>query len=242
MGKYDSIEGIAKRTMVLFFLVDTSGSMMGQKIGAVNTSIKEVIPEIREIAEDSADANIKIAVLTFSNGAQWLYSETIDAKDFKWNDINPGGMTDMGQAFKMLNEKLTRNGGFMTDAAGSYAPAIFLMSDGQATDDYYKGLDALKQNNWFKAAIKAAVAIGDDADKNVLTEFAGNPECVLTVHTPEALRRVIRFVSVTASKIGSRSSNAPVDGEAQTKQDDFAQQITDFQATEMDFDSDSDNW
>ena len=241
MGRYDNIEGISKRTMVLFFLIDTSGSMSGQKIGAVNTAVKEVIPEIREIAEDSADANIKIAVLTFSNGAKWLFSETIDAKDFKWSDLNPGGMTDMGQAFKMLNEKLSRTGGFMTDAAGSYAPAIFLMSDGQPTDDYVSGLNLLKQNSWFKAAIKAAVAIGEDADQNMLADFAGNSECVLTVHTPEALRRVIRFVSVTASKIGSRSSNTPVDGHTQTKQDDFAQQITDFQASE-DFDSDSENW
>lgn len=228
MGKYDNVEGISKRTMVLFFIIDKSASMSGSKIGAVNVAVREVIPEIRQIAEDSADANIKIAVLTFSNGAEWMYQSAIDAKDFTWSDINVNGMTDMGQAFKQLNEKLSRNGGFMTDAAGSYAPALFLMSDGQPTDDYQKALADLKSNNWFKASLKAAIAIGDDADKSMLAEFTGNPESVLTSHTPESLKKLIRFVSVTASKIGSKSSNAPVDGQDKTKQDDFNKQIVDF--------------
>lgn len=240
MGKYDNVEGISKRTMVLFFLIDKSYSMNGSKIGAVNVAVREVIPEIRQIAEDSADANIKIAVLTFSNGAEWMYQSAIDAKDFKWSNINVDGMTDMGHAFKQLNEKLSRNSGFMTDAAGSYAPAIFLMSDGQPTDEYQKSLTDLKSNNWFKASLKAAVAIGDDADKKMLAEFTGNMESVLTVHTPESLKRLIRFVSVTASKVGSKSSNAPVDGQDKTKQDDFNKQIIDFNDDLID--SQYDDW
>ena len=49
MALTDTIE-IPRRTMVLFFIVDTSGSMEGKKIGAVNTAIREVIPEIRDIS------------------------------------------------------------------------------------------------------------------------------------------------------------------------------------------------
>jgi uncharacterized protein YegL len=228
MGKYDNVQGISKRTMTLFFIIDKSYSMAGSKIGAVNVAVREVVPEIQQIAEDSADANIKIAVLTFSTGAEWMYQSAIDSKDFKWTDLNVDGMTDMGYAFKMLNEKLSRQGGFMTESAGSYAPAIFLMSDGQPSDEYQKELNELKKNNWFKTSLKAAVAIGDDADKDMLAEFTGNMESVLTVHTPEALKKLIRFVSVTASKIGSKSSNAPVDGQEKTKQDDFNNQIVDF--------------
>lgn len=240
MGKYDNVEGISKRTMVLFFLIDKSLSMSGSKIGAVNMAIREVIPEIKQIADDSADANIKIAILTFSNGAEWLYQSAIDIKDFNWSDINVVGMTDMGSAFKELNEKLSRTSGFMSDTAGSYAPAIFLMSDGQPTDEYSRSLIDLKSNNWFKAAIKAAIAIGDDADKDMLVEFTGNAESVLTAHTPEVLKKLIRFVSVTASKIGSKSSNAPVDGQDKTKQDDFNKQIVDFNDDLVD--SMNDDW
>ena len=35
--------------MVLFFIIDQSGSMEGSKIGSLNTAMEEVIPEIPEV-------------------------------------------------------------------------------------------------------------------------------------------------------------------------------------------------
>ena len=237
MGKYDNVEGIARRTMILFFLIDTSNSMAGSKIGEVNDAIEGVLPEIKEISESNADALIKIACLTFSTGVKWMYPNPIDVKDFKWSFVNAGGMTEMGKAFEVLNEKLSRNE-FMAEVAGSYAPAIFLLSDGAPTDEYRDEIDILKKNNWFKYALKAAVAIGDDADKEMLAEFTGDDELVLTAHNPTALKKVIRFVSVTASKIGSKSSlSAQTDN---AKQEDFAEQIVEFNSDLID--SQNDNW
>lgn len=214
---FESTEGIAKRTMVLFFLVDTSGSMAGKKIGAVNDAIFNVLPEIRTISDDNADAEIKIAALTFSNGARWLYDEPKSAADFSWPYVDADGMTDLGQAYKMLSEKLSRSG-FMNDVEGSYAPAIFLMTDGEPTDEYKKELEKLQANKWFQVAIKVAVAIGEEDDVNgeVLKEFTGTPEAVLRAHTPEALAKMIRLVSVTASKIGSQSSTVGQESRQET--------------------------
>ena len=96
----------------------------------------------------------------------------------------------------------------MKAASGSFAPAIILLSDGAPTDDFESGLATLKQNNWFKAAIKVAIAIGDDADKDVLTQFTGTNEAVFTVHNIDALKQIIRVVAVTSSQIGSKSSTA----------------------------------
>ncbi len=95
----------------------------------------------------------------------------------------------------------------MSDATGSFAPVIFLMSDGEPTDDYRHGLEKLKQNNWFKKALKVAIAIGEDANEDVLAEFTGTTEAVITVHNPEALKRWIKFVSVRSSEVASNSSN-----------------------------------
>lgn len=219
---FESTEGIAKRTMVLFFLVDTSGSMSGKKIGAVNDAIFNVLPEIRTISEDNADAEIKVAALTFSNGAKWVYDEPKPADEFDWPFVDGDGMTDLGEAYRMLNEKLSRNA-YMNDVEGSYAPAVFLMTDGEPTDDYEKELEKLKQNKWFHVAIKVAVAIGEEEDVNdeVLTEFTGTPEAVLRAHTPEALAKMIRLVSVTASKIGSQSSTV---GQG-SRQETFTQEL-----------------
>ena len=96
----------------------------------------------------------------------------------------------------------------MKSVSGSFAPAIILLSDGAPTDDFESGLATLKQNNWFKAAIKVAIAIGEDADKDVLTKFTGTNEAVFTVHNIDALKQIIRVVAVTSSQIGSKSSTA----------------------------------
>ena len=129
---------------------------------------------------------------------------------------------------------------FMGDVAGSFAPAIFLLSDGEPTDEYASSLAKLKENNWFKKAIKVAVAIGEDANRDVLAEFTGNKEAVLTVHTPEALTKMIRFVSVTASQIGSKSSGVGKGGvdEAANKQDEMIDKISEVKAAEPDDDGD----
>lgn len=223
---YDDVVEVARRTMVLFFVVDTSGSMEGTKIGTLNQAIEDVIPEIREISENNADAEIKIAVLEFSQGVKWITPSPVPSEGFEWNYLQAIGSTDFGAACEALNKKLSRNA-FMSDVTGSYAPAIFLLSDGAPTDSYTKPLNELWDNNWFKKAIKVAIAIGDDAKKDVLAEFTGTPETVLNVHSPELLKKMIRFVSVTSSQIGSQSSavgGGEID-EIKSKQEAFTEQV-----------------
>ncbi len=201
------IEGVPRRTMTLFFLIDKSSSMQGSKIDAVNDAVREVLPIIDEISVTNPDAEIKVASLEFSNGVNWLYDEPRPTTDFTWLDVQASGCTALGRACSELNSKLSRNG-FMKSASGSYAPAIILLSDGAPTDNFQSGLAELKNNNWFKSAIKVAIAIGDDADQNVLAEFTGTPEAVFTAHNVNALKNLIRIVAITSSQIGSQSSSA----------------------------------
>jgi len=72
---------IARKTMVLFFLVDTSGSMSGEKIGSLNDAIRETVPDLKDLSSDNADA--KIAALSFDSSVKWLYSEPIDSENFQ---------------------------------------------------------------------------------------------------------------------------------------------------------------
>lgn len=247
MGIYDEVVEVPRRTMILFFLVDTSGSMSGSKIGTVNTAVENVLPELKERSESNADAQVKIAVMEFSTGIKWMYDSPINAEDFRWNYLEPGGLTSFGEACEELNNKLSRKA-FMSDASGSFAPAIFLMSDGEPTDNYQKSLDKLKQNNWFKKAIKVALAIGDDANQLVLKEFTGNSEAVLTAHSPEVLMKMIQFVSVRSSEIGSRSANietdvnANSDTEESSKQRAMIEEIQTASAEESWDDFDDDEW
>ena len=220
MSLLDEVESVPRRTMTLFFLIDTSGSMVGSKIGAVNDAVVNVLPMLNEISDTNPDAEIMVAALEFSNGTSWLYDEPKPAADFIWQDVKASGLTCLGEACCQLNAKLSRSG-FMKSASGSFAPAIILLSDGAPTDDFNGGLDKLKANNWFKAAIKIAIAIGDDPDMDVLSRFTGTSEAVFTVHNIDALKQIIRIVAVTSSQIGSKSSSA---GDT-TKQEQVVEQV-----------------
>jgi uncharacterized protein YegL len=196
---------IPRRTMTLFFILDTSGSMHGNKIGALNQAISEVMPMLDDISANNADAEINIAALQFSSGCEWIYDQPKPADQFRWIDREAGGLTDLGAAYTELTKKLSRDA-FMKAANGSFAPVLLLLSDGEPTDDYQSALEKLRQNRWFKSAIKIAIAIGSDANKEVLKEFTGNIEAVIEVRNIEALKKIIRTVSITASQIGSQSS------------------------------------
>lgn len=207
MSLLDEAVSVPRRTMTLFFLIDTSGSMSGNKIGAVNDAIVNVLPMLEDISSSNPDAEIKVAALEFSNGTKWLYNEPKSVEDFKWIDVQAGGLTSLGEACLELNGKLSRSG-YMKSASGSYAPAIILLSDGGPTDNFDGGLQTLQGNNWFKNSIRIAIAIGDDADLNVLSRFTGNSEAVIKVQNIDALKQIIRIVAVTSSQIGSKSSSA----------------------------------
>lgn len=228
---------IARRTMTLFFIVDTSGSMAGAKIGSVNDAIRETIPDLQELSDNNPDAAIKIATLQFDTDARWLYPQPIDSADFRWNDLQVGGLTSLGLALNTLNEKLSKSQ-FLQEAAGSFAPVIILLSDGAPTDHYKDGLDNIKKNNWFKHAIKIAIAIGNDADKNVLAEFTGNNEAVIEVHNRSALKAIIRFVSVTSSQVSSQSSSV----DDTSKQDKVISQVKGYVDTQNIDDTDLDEF
>ena len=240
-GMYDNVEGIIRRQMVLFFLVDTSGSMEGIKIGAVNTAIREVIPELKDIG--GADIDLKIAVLEFSIGCRWQNPKgPVAVNDFLWTNLGAAGGTDMGAAFRELNDKLSRKS-FLKAPSASVAPVLLLLSDGQPGDDYKSGLELLKNNNWYKNAVKVAIAIGSDADQDVLAEFTGTSETVIAAYTPEVLRKMIRTVSVTSAQIGSRSQPLQ-DGKIVIRQDTMAQEIKNMVQADPDYDSEDgiDGW
>lgn len=222
MGLLDN-ESIPRRKMTLFFMIDTSGSMVGSKIGTVNDAIENVLPMVGEISDENPDAEINVAALEFSTGTHWLYDEPKNAKEFIWQPAEAEGLTSLGEACEELNKKMSRNGGFMDSPSGCFAPAVILLSDGGPTDNFEAGLKSLQANSWFKNAIKIAIAIGDDADKDVLKQFTSSLEAVITVHNIEALKKMIRIIAITSSKIGSKSSSAT----GATKQEQVVKEVTD---------------
>ncbi len=212
--KRDLGEVMPRRVMTLFLLVDTSGSMtVNGNIGKVNSAIEEMIPLLQEVSDKNADAEIKIAVLSFSSGCRWVthdISGNVGAESletFFWNDLEAGGLTDMGMAFTELESKLSRRS-FLASSTGAYAPVIILLSDGQPTDNWQQGIEKLKKNNWYRCATKIAISV-DNGDSKVLTAFTGTTESVLQVNSGrDDLKNLLCRLAVVSSTMQSRSVTA----------------------------------
>ena len=228
-----SATSVSKKSLVIFFLIDTSGSMRGTKMGELNTVMEELIPEIRRVGE--ADTEVKLAVLTFSTNVSWMYSTPVNIEEFEWTRLRADGVTSMGAAFKELALRMSRNG-FLNSPSLSFAPVIFLMTDGYPSDDYKEGLKALEANSWYKFGLKAAIGIGNEANDDMLAEFTGTKDTVVHAYSGGQLAQMIKIVAVTASQIGSKSmtlsdeSNKEIDDEDvyAAKQKLLGQQIQEY--------------
>ena len=193
---------LATRPIHFFWVVDCSGSMYGEKIGIVNNTIQECIPEMRNSADNNPNAQLLIRALQFSSGASWITTSPVPIETYSWEDMEANGLTELGKAFDLLAAQLS----IPPMPERALPPVIVLLSDGQPTDDYKKSLDKLKSMPWFRKAVKIAISIGQDADDDVLIEFTGNKELVLQANNATALAKMIKWASTTASMVSAPSS------------------------------------
>lgn len=200
---YLDVMAPAKKSMTIFFLIDVSGSMKGTRIGSLNSTMEELLPSLIGVGEASTD--VKIAIMKFSTNVEWVTKEPVRIEEYQyWNRLEAEGLTFMGDAFLELSSKLSRSG-FLNSPSLSYAPVIFLLSDGSPNDDWKKGLETLRQNRWFQYGLKIALGIGSEVDMDVLREFTGNDELAVQAKNADQLRELIKLMAVTSSQIGSRS-------------------------------------
>ena len=194
---------LKKRAMVVFFIIDISGSMKGNRIQAVNDAIRNLIPELKKREASNTNAEIRVAILEFSSNANWRTPAPVPVSSFNYDEITyVGGGTNFSKAFSELNKKLSRNE-FLRSSAGSYTPLIILMTDGKPSDIalYKEELIKLKKNSWFQYATKAGIAIEEGAlspeCRKVLLEFTGNESMVLLASNTNVLAKQIQLVTLT---------------------------------------------
>jgi len=165
-----TVQPIRCGVLPIFFVIDTSGCAYAYEKNAISMEIEE----IRDLSKDEM-YEIKIAILEFSSSTRWITNGLIEFEKFNW--YNYDSPADFGAACKALNDKLSRTA-FMQDTH-SFAPIIILTSQGIPNDDWKRPLIELRNNEWFAKAIKVAVAIGEDANIDLLAEFTGSKDAVI---------------------------------------------------------------
>jgi len=193
----DPLGPAPQKTLHFIWIADCSGSMHGKKIEQLNMSIREAIPPTREECLKNPFSKMLVRAIKFSNGAQWHVGKPIPIENFDWKPLTAGGRTDLGKAFRELKKELT------VEKLGkrNLPPVLVLLSDGNPTDDWDIALQDFNDSDWGKTGrtVRAAIAVGRDANKEVLAKFTGNIEMVFEVNGAQQLKDVILWASVVLS-------------------------------------------
>lgn len=202
----DPLGSVSRSKLHFFWIADCSGSMAAQgKMEALNNAIQECIPATKEAAENNPFADMVVRAIAFSNGARWHISEETPVDSFTWKDLSPGGVTDLGAAIQLLSKEL------VPEKMGRRAlpPVLVLLSDGAPTDQWESELEAFNKTGWGRPGrtVRIGVAIGQDANKDVLAKFTGNEETVFEANNAQRLADLIKWASVTLSKYASSGAS-----------------------------------
>jgi uncharacterized protein YegL len=163
---------LTRRPLHFIYLCDCSGSMRANgKMQALNQAIRQSLPEMLQVGLQNPGAQILVRVLSFADRAQWHLGTPTPVEQVlpQWRDLQAGGLTAMGEALRQLASVLRTPP--MEQRA--LPPVLVLISDGAPTDDYNAGLRTLLAEPWAAKAVRLAIAIGHDADLDVLQQFIG---------------------------------------------------------------------
>ncbi len=198
----------SRRPLHLFWIVDGSGSMRADgRIQELNFAVREAMPELRRAASENPSVDLLVRAVAFATGASWHVPDPTPVEEFAWPDLRAGGVSDLGAALALVATELRVPP--MPERA--LPPVIVLISDGRPTDDWETGLSALAGTPWGARAVRTAVAIGDDADLEILQRFSGRSDLrPLRASTIESLTSQIRWASTVALGIAVAGEAAGV--------------------------------
>lgn len=193
------------RALHVVFVVDCSGSMAGERIGSLNYAVRLAVPAMQQAAADHPEVAVLVRVLRFGDLVDWRVAEPVPVRDFVWRDAEAGGETSMGAAFRALVAAFEPPG---EGGDRMLPPVIVLLSDGYATDDAKAGLDVLLASDLGGRAIRIPIAIGQDADLDLLQDFIGDP-VLKPLRASNAEMLVSRVAWAASVPLAEASRDAP---------------------------------
>lgn len=202
------------RPLPVILLADVSGSMgTDGKIQALNLAIREMIKSFQD--ESDLRAEIHVSVITFGGQAR-IHIPLGPAREVSWSDLDASGGTPLGTAFDLTREILDNR---TLIPSRSYRPTIVLVSDGQPTPPGSEAepLRNLLASERGEKAFRMALAIGADADHEVLKAFLANPSS--KVYQADEARQVRQFFQLVTMSVSSRSRSANPNSEPELHDD-----------------------
>ncbi len=181
MRNYSDIESLPKREQFVFFIIDTSGGMYGERISAINAAMKAALQTLEDIQANDPATVYKIAVMEFNSVALWLTLYPIPVCDIEWSPLSAGGCTDWSKPLAELNSKLSRREFFNSTLAPLTPVIIWITDDAGAADCRWEcALKGLSNNRWYQASVKCVFSILVEQSP-FLAELVGDEQSIIPV-------------------------------------------------------------
>lgn len=171
----------------LIFVLDTSGSMFGDRICQINNAMQR----IKSSLSPKKDSLLTIDILQFDTHARW---KTLDELP-----LQSSGITNWGEALMALRA-------YGNNISQNCSCAIVFTTDGDSTDLYGDTLQLLQQEKWFYMAVKTGIAIGSDANAGVLASITGSQCAVVSAEDIQFLPELLG--SITIASVQAAQKNA----------------------------------
>lgn len=181
------------RRLPVYLLLDCSGSMYGEPIEAVKNGVQVLVSTLRQ--DPYALETAYLSIITFDSSARQV-SPLTELSAFQQPNIQASGCTALGEALALLAQKADQEVTKTTaDQKGDWKPLVFIMTDGEPTDDLNKGLAEFKKRKW---GMVVACAAGAGANTDTLKKIT---ECVVSLDNADSatIKAFFKWVSASVS-------------------------------------------
>lgn len=193
----DLIENPTTRLPVCLCL-DSSYSMSGSPINELNKGVQCFFDAIK--TDEIARYSVELAVVSFNSEAETISDfSSVDRQTITL--LEADGATSMGEGVELALDLLEqRKSEFSNKGVDYYQPWLVLMSDGGPTDNISTAVRRVQELSSKKKLTVFSVAIGDNADINVLKQFSSmKNNLVLKVKSAEHFKEFFEWLSQSVS-------------------------------------------
>jgi uncharacterized protein YegL len=182
------------KPLPVVMLLDVSSSMSGDKIENLNKAVEDMLDTFAQ--EEKMETEILVSVITFGNQVE-LQVPYSKASQVQWQGLQANGMTPMGTALKMAKAMIEDK---ETTPSRAYRPTVVLVSDGQPNDSWERPLEDFISEGRSSKCDRMAMAIGSDADEEVLKRFIkGTPHDLFYAENAEQLHEFFQRVTMSVT-------------------------------------------
>ena len=182
------------RRLPVYLLLDCSGSMAGDPITAIHEGLHMIHRLL--VADPQALETVYISVIKFADNAKQYRLIALDR--FVPPSLEASGKKSMGAALHLLADSIEQDLIFHASVQkGDFRPLVFLLTDGEPTDNYRRAVSRLKQLRGIHKPTIIALGCGSNVNTAMLGEITDH---VFLMHSvsPEHIKSFFKWISGSA--------------------------------------------